>query len=141
MKINGWRDRKGGYVEGVWKMVSSLTLGHFVYQGPWVVWNIPFWTQKLFSNICCASITKVLKYAVRKLELRRMQEEYKWDNFISGNMVTGDKAWSYGTVQTWIPLCDSRSPQWMSRKKAVPQKICLSSSWIWAGKKKESNLP
>lgn len=107
---------------------------------PWVVRNIPFWAQKLFSSLCCVSPVKILKYTDRKLELRKMQEEYKWDNFMSVKMVTGDKAWSYSIVQLRVTLCDSRSPQWVNRKKTVPQKIYISSSWIWIRKKKESSL-
>lgn len=34
----------------------------------------------------------------------KTQEEHKWDNFISGSMVPGDKAWSCNTVQMGLSL-------------------------------------
>lgn len=114
----------------------SFHPGTFYLSG--VMWKILFWVQKLFFSVRCASF---FKSSERKLELKKTEEEHKWNNSISGKTVTGDQAWSYSTVHTWVSLCDSRSPQWVNKKKTIPwKKIGLFSAWIWVGKKKEQSL-
>lgn len=76
MKVSR-REWRGGYVEGVWKMVS-LAPGMYCLPGVHELCRIFRSELKNYSLVYAVPVSlKVLRYTDRKLELRKMQKEYK----------------------------------------------------------------